>query len=191
MSELPVLGAALGAAAVRAQRLQAMAARAAGQPALVQALLVARVQALAQAPLVPDPSLTPPALPAQQQALGRLRGSWGVRAGAGVGVGDLAALQRGRTTWERLSAGQRVQQALAQVPAQAGPLNTSHLIHRALGLMQTVAPGYLQQFVPYVDTLLWLQGQQGAAPTAARAGAKKAAKAAAPKKSAPVRIKRS
>ncbi len=176
-----------GAAAVRALRQQALQQRAAGQAPAVQALLAARAQALA--PLA-VPAAGPVAVPVpgavsgavsgfvSGAAPGKVRGPLG-RLADGLQAGaqpapELAVLQRSRSTWERLSAGQRVQQALAQVPAQAGPLNTSHLIHRALGLMQAVAPGYLQHFVPYVDTLLWLQGQPGQAPGTGKPGPKAA-----------------
>lgn len=167
----------LGAAAVRTLRQQALQQRAAGELPAVQALLAARAQALAPlaapaAVAVPVPGAVSGAAPGKVRGpLGRLAD--GLQTGAQPAP-ELAVLQRSRSTWERLSAGQRVQQALAQVPAQAGPLNTSHLIHRALGLMQAVAPGYLQHFVPYVDTLLWLQGQQGQAPGTGKPGPKAA-----------------
>ena len=74
--------------------------------------------------------------------------------------GELATLRRFRGTWSRLSAQQRLRQTLAQVPAQAGPLNSNAVVHRALVLMQEVSPAYLQRFVAYADALLWLEHQQ-------------------------------
>jgi hypothetical protein len=88
---------------------------------------------------------------------------------------ELQALQRFRATWSRLAAEERVQQALAHVPPQAGPLNSSHLVYRALLLMRETAPEYLQRFVPYVDALLWLEQMQAPGvppPVAARRKAK-------------------
>lgn len=73
---------------------------------------------------------------------------------------ELGTLRQFRGSWARLSAEQRLRQALAQVPAQAGPLNSNHLVHRALVTMQETSPAYLQRFVNYVDTLLWLDQQQ-------------------------------
>jgi hypothetical protein len=36
------------------------------------------------------------------------------------------------------------------------PLNSQHLVHRALATMRDTSPAYLQQFVSYVDALLWM-----------------------------------
>jgi len=60
-------------------------------------------------------------------------------------------------TWSRLSTGLRLQQSKRQVPENAGPLNSSHLIHRSLLLMQERSPGYLQHFLSYIDTLSWME----------------------------------
>ena len=49
---------------------------------------------------------------------------------------------------------------LQQAPADAGPLNSGVLVHRALGLMRSLSPGYLQHFLAYVDALSWLQQMQ-------------------------------
>ena len=78
------------------------------------------------------------------------------------GPQELKALQRFHGTWSRLSAEQRLRQALAHVPPQAGPLNSHHLMHRALVLMRDTSPAYLQRFVAHVDTLLWLDQLQSA-----------------------------
>ena len=87
---------------------------------------------------------------------------------------ELQVLQRHRATWTRLSAEERLRQALAQVPAQAGPLNSHHLVHRALMLMQATSPEYLQRFVPYVDALLALEQMQAPPAPAAPARARRA-----------------
>lgn len=79
-----------------------------------------------------------------------------------------------RDTWTRVSANQRVQQSLQQVPEHAGPLNSHYLIHRSLTLMQELSPEYLHQFLSYVDALTLLEQMQrvDAAPAAeAPAGA--------------------
>ncbi len=60
-------------------------------------------------------------------------------------------------TWSRLSTGLRLQQSQRHVPDNAGPLNSSHLIHRSLLLMQERSPGYLQHFLSYIDTLSWME----------------------------------
>src|SRR5690606_2908910 len=55
------------------------------------------------------------------------------------------------------STGLRLRQSQLQVPENAGPLNSSHLIHRSLLLMQERSPGYLQHFLSYIDTLSWME----------------------------------
>ncbi|MEF7612619.1 DUF2894 domain-containing protein [Aquincola sp. MAHUQ-54] len=69
---------------------------------------------------------------------------------------ELKALSYFRRTWSRLSADQRLTQSLAKVPENAGPLHSHQLVHRALTLMRTLSPDYLDRFMPYVDALLWL-----------------------------------
>jgi hypothetical protein len=62
-----------------------------------------------------------------------------------------------RAVWSKVSAEKRVRESLAQVPRNAGPLNSSSLVHRSLSLMQDVSPEYLQQFLGYLDSLAWLE----------------------------------
>lgn len=65
-------------------------------------------------------------------------------------------------TWSRLRVEHRLRQALAQVPAGAGPLNSSHLVNRALEAMQAISPEYLDAFMTHIDTLQWLEQASGA-----------------------------
>jgi hypothetical protein len=74
---------------------------------------------------------------------------------------ELKALQVFRDTWSRLSAEQRLTQALDQVPANPGPLNSQHLVHRSLALMRELSPAYLERFVAHVDALMWLEQAAG------------------------------
>ena len=86
--------------------------------------------------------------------------------------GPLKAVTAYQGTWSRLRAEQRLRQALAQVPAQAGPLNSLHVVHAALRTMHELSPAYLDAFMSHVDTLLWLEQASGgdlAARPAARA----------------------
>lgn len=69
---------------------------------------------------------------------------------------ELKTLSAFRSTWSRLSTERRLRQALAQVPGQAGPLNSHQLVHRSLALMQALSPAYLHRFMGYVDSLSWL-----------------------------------
>ncbi|WP_341248766.1 DUF2894 domain-containing protein [Cupriavidus pauculus] len=96
-----------------------------------------------------------------------------------AGAAPLATAQRGypaepelvdyfRETWARVSVERQLRQSQQGVPENAGPLNTNHLVHRALSLMREVSPGYLEQFLSYVDALSWLDGMHIAAPASER-----------------------
>ncbi|WP_346778737.1 DUF2894 domain-containing protein [Burkholderia sp. Ac-20353] len=66
-----------------------------------------------------------------------------------------------RTTWSKVRTEKQYRQALDQVPRNAGPLNSNSLVHRSLSLMRDLSPGYLQQFLSYVDALAWLEDLTG------------------------------
>jgi hypothetical protein len=83
--------------------------------------------------------------------------------------GELKTLRYFKSTWARLSADRRLHQSLAKVPENAGPLNSHHLVHRALTLMRDVSPEYLNKFMSYVDGLLWLDDANARGPAAAGA----------------------
>lgn len=59
--------------------------------------------------------------------------------------------------WGRLRIDHLLQQCLASLSPDAGPLHSSVLSYRAMLLMGEVAPDYLQHFVAYVDLLSWLE----------------------------------
>ncbi|MFC5429920.1 DUF2894 domain-containing protein [Paraburkholderia denitrificans] len=71
-----------------------------------------------------------------------------------------------RRTWATVRTESQLRQSLVQVPQNAGPLNSSSLVHRALSLMRELSPGYLQHFLSYVDALSWME-QPGIADAAA------------------------
>ncbi len=75
----------------------------------------------------------------------------------------LKAVSTHGATWARLRVDRRLREALAQVPAQAGPLNSSQVLHRALRELHALAPGYLDALLRQVDTLLWLEQSAGLA----------------------------
>jgi len=76
---------------------------------------------------------------------------------------ELKALDYFRETWSKVSAEKQVRVSLEQVPGNAGPLNSSSLVHRSLSLMRELSPGYLQQFLAYVDALSWMEQIAGGA----------------------------
>lgn len=84
-----------------------------------------------------------------------------------------------RAVWSKVSAEKQLRDSFAQVPKNAGPLNSSSLVHRSLSLMREVSPGYLEQFLAYADALSWMEEMvAGSGGTAA----KDAPRAAATKK---------
>jgi hypothetical protein len=74
---------------------------------------------------------------------------------------EMEVLEYFRKTWTRLSTERQFRQSLAQVPGNAGPLNSSSLVHRSLSLMRELSPGYLQQFMSYIDALSWMEQMNG------------------------------
>ncbi|MCI2243051.1 DUF2894 domain-containing protein [Xanthomonas sp. PPL568] len=75
---------------------------------------------------------------------------------------QLPAVEDARRLWTELRSRSQLRQSLQPAPADAGPLNSGVLVHRALTLMRTLSPGYLQHFLSYVDALSWLQQLQEA-----------------------------
>jgi hypothetical protein len=94
------------------------------------------------------------------------------------GASDLKSLRYFRSTWSRLSADRRLTQSQAKMPENAGPLNSQHLVHRAITLMRDVSPDYLNRLMAYVDTLSWIEQANASAPppAAARPEGRKAAR---------------
>ncbi len=84
---------------------------------------------------------------------------------ASSATNELKALRLVRDTWAKQSNEQRVTQALDNVPADAGPLNSHKLVTRSLATMRDISPAYLNRFVAYVEALLWLE-QAGSTPEA-------------------------
>lgn len=76
----------------------------------------------------------------------------------------LPALDDFRRLHGQLRAREQLRETLKPPPANAGPLNSASLAHRALALMHATSPGYLQHFLGYLDTLSWLEQMQPAAP---------------------------
>ena len=74
---------------------------------------------------------------------------------------ELKTIRNFRNTWSKLSADKQVAQALEQAPTNAGPINSHMLVLRSLALMREISPDYLNRFICYADTLLYLdQGEK-------------------------------
>jgi hypothetical protein len=74
---------------------------------------------------------------------------------------ELEALEYFRQTWSKVRSEKQLRQSLKKAPGNAGPLNSSSLVHRSLSLMRELSPGYLQQFLSYVDALSWMEQING------------------------------
>jgi hypothetical protein len=81
---------------------------------------------------------------------------------------ELKSVAYFRHTWSRLSTEQQLTQTLAQAPANAGPMNSQHLVLRSLETMRDISPDYLQGFMSYIDALIWLDHADPTRPTSSR-----------------------
>jgi len=167
---------------VRFDFLLALARRRAACAGPARALLDARLAAamgryegdLAQAGIrIAAPAEAPPLAPARRAravaertpgALARLVARAAPPAADGdAGTGHVPeTLAYIRRIWARLDARRRLALSQSRLPANAGPLNSQQLVHRALTLMQDAAPGYLHQLMAYVDALAALEPFQPA-----------------------------
>ena len=182
---------------VRFAYLEALARRVAAQPEAIRRLLDARLSAavgeLADRPAAPEAeipaegSASPLAelltfisqhahepLKATEEAPANqnFRRSLKDASGAGPGQGpELKSVAWFHETWSKLSTEQQLTQTLAQAPENAGPMNSQHLILRSLEVMRDIAPDYLQGFMSYIDTLIWLEHADPTKPAAGRSSA--------------------
>jgi Protein of unknown function (DUF2894) len=153
---------------LRLRRIDALARRAAGQHGEVRRALDDKLARLQAAGVPPLPASTPEATDAPHSALAGLLAHIASQDDA---AGELKTLRQHRGTWTRLQLDLRVTQALAQVPDNAGPLNTQRLLNQALQLMHDAAPQYLQHLMAHAEALLWLD--QASLPGARRSGVRK------------------
>jgi len=140
--------------------IEALARRAAAQQGEARALMLQRVDALRAAQAAAPAAAAGAAPVARAQALAALSALVD-RLGRSPAVAQspqsLKSVTAFKATWSRLRAEQRLRQALAQVPAMAGPLNSQQVVNRALQAMHGLSPQYLDAFMAHVDTLLALE----------------------------------
>ena len=79
---------------------------------------------------------------------------------SGHGRLDNPRVEQFRQQLGKISVQKQVTQAIAQAPQNAGPINSHMLVLRSLGLMRDLSPDYLNRFMGYVDTLLFLDAPQ-------------------------------
>ena len=89
--------------------------------------------------------------------------------GGSVSAPELKSVAYFRDEWSKLSTEQQLTQTLAQAPENAGPMNSQHLVLRSLQRMRDIAPDYLQGFMSYIDTLIWLEHADPTRPAGGRA----------------------
>lgn len=172
---------------VRFRFIEAMARRAATHEGEARRLLDERVAQLvaahdaALAKLEPPRKKATPAAPAEgglADLLAHVAERTGVAEGAARSAADLKSLRYFRSTWSRLSADRRLNQSQSKVPENAGPLNSQHLVHRAITLMRDASPDYLNRLMSYIDALSWIDQANVSTPlpAAARPEGRKAAR---------------
>ena len=159
------------AAPARFDILQALAARLGTHEGEARRLLEARLAGLMRAyaeGLARRPAPAAPA-PARDSGLRALVAALQARHGDAPALDPSpvapSALTEAREVWAQVRTDSQLRASLHDVPADAGPLNSGMLVHRALHLMRAASPGYLQHFIAYADTLSSLeQLQQAVAP---------------------------
>lgn len=155
-----------GTAAIRARLIAAMQQRAAGLQGEARHALDRRLAELRRREPAPAAAACgADGRPAQASALRALLER---RAGDASSTADtfpeLSALGQFRALWSSLRADSQLRQAVAHVPADAGPLNSTALATRAIARMGEVSPGYLRGFLAYVDNLAWLEAAASGTP---------------------------
>lgn len=191
---------------VRFVTLQALARRAASQPEAIRQILLVKMNALADelaARPAPTPTEIPPVVPASpladllayisqhahepphasQPTPENTRLTRSLRqkaknspARASREGPELKSVAYFHKTWSKLSTEQQLTQTLAQAPENAGPMNSQHLVLRSLQAMRDISPDYLQGFMSYIDTLIWLDHADPTKPVSGRASGGETAK---------------
>jgi hypothetical protein len=85
---------------------------------------------------------------------------------------ELKAVRQFRSTWSKLSADKQLNHELDQAPKNAGPINSHMLVLRSLALMREISPDYLNRFISYADTLVYLDAIENQKPSRVKSVAK-------------------
>ncbi len=70
---------------------------------------------------------------------------------------ELRSARLFRATLQQVGAERRLQQAGRETLEESGPLNPQKLVTESLRIMERLSPAYLERFIAYADTLLWLE----------------------------------
>lgn len=156
-------------------RIEALARRAASREGALRALLEARIGELVDAyaaRLAREPQVAP--LPARLRprvargpsALSDLLRQLACREppqqtpsanGAPPARRPLDMLDEVRRLSSEARTESRLRQTMLEPCGEAGPLNSTRLVHRALRLMQTASPAYLEAMLAHVEALAWIE----------------------------------
>ena len=79
----------------------------------------------------------------------------------GFGQNEQSAIHHFREALVKRNADKLVTKLINEIPKDAGPLNPQKLIVQSLASMRDLSPHYLNRFVAYIDTLLWLEKAGG------------------------------
>ncbi len=77
------------------------------------------------------------------------------------GLAEHSAIHYFREALVKRNADKLVTKLINEIPKDAGPLNPQKLIVQSLASMRDLSPHYLNRFVAYIDTLLWLEKAGG------------------------------
>jgi hypothetical protein len=163
--------------AIRARLIAAIEQRAAALDGQAQRALAVRLSGLrsldATAPNeAPGANALPPQPSPLRELLDHLAGDASPDRDA---YPDVPALADFRRLWSVLRADSQLQQSTAQAPTDAGPLNSTALVSRAVALMRELSPSYLRSFLAYVDDLAWLEQTASTGPATGSAAPRKRA----------------
>ena len=80
-----------------------------------------------------------------------------------TGYNELSVMRHFRQSKVKYNSERLLTRAIQEGPEDAGPLNSQALIIRSLTTMRNLSPSYINRFVSYMDTLLWLEqaGEKG------------------------------
>lgn len=73
---------------------------------------------------------------------------------------ELKSVRRFRESLRRRQSEKAVARAVAERPENPGPLNPQMLMIRSLALLRDLSPAYVNRFVTYAESLLWLEDTQ-------------------------------
>lgn len=72
-------------------------------------------------------------------------------------LGELKSVRLFRESWTKINSNKVVDHAIKEGPEDSGPLNQENLAIRSLSTMRELSPQYMNRFIAYTDTILWLQ----------------------------------